>query len=141
MNEKNVESDYVLKDNDFISSRVHRHEFPVLASPIPIIHLDDHLLVIDKPPSLPVHACGKYRLNTIMSILEKENNLKDLHSTYCSRNALPTCRLVLHRLDRLASGLMILARTRARAQRFHEDMRNRDMQKEYVCRVEGKFPE
>lgn len=49
-----VEPDYILKDNDFITNRIHRHEFPVLAAPIPIIHKDKDFLVIDKPPSLPV---------------------------------------------------------------------------------------
>ena len=49
--------------------------------------------------------------------------------------------LVIHRLDRLTSGVMILARSKARAQKLHEAMRNREMHKEYVCRVKGLFPE
>lgn len=54
MNGQTVEGNYVLKDNDFITNQIHRHEFPVLAAPIPIVHMDDDILVIDKPPSLPV---------------------------------------------------------------------------------------
>lgn len=34
-----------------------------------------------------------------------------------------------------------MAKSRVMAQKFHEQMRNREMHKEYVCRVEGKFPE
>lgn len=49
-----VDANYTLKDNDFITNQIHRHEFPVLAAPIPIIHMDENFLVIDKPPSLPV---------------------------------------------------------------------------------------
>ena len=79
VNGQPVSLDYQLKDNDFITHRIHRHEFPVLAAPIPIIHSDEQLLVIDKPPSLPVHACGKFRLNSIISVLEKENKIQDLH--------------------------------------------------------------
>ncbi|KAI2804200.1 hypothetical protein RDWZM_007693 [Blomia tropicalis] len=122
-----VDANYTLKDNDFITNQIHRHEFPVLAAPIPIIHMDENFLVIDKPPSLPVHPCGKYRLNSITSLLEKENNITDLH--------------VVHRLDRLTSGIMIFARNKTKAQKLHEQMRQREMHKEYVCRVSGEFPE
>lgn len=48
---------------------------------------------------------------------------------------------MIHRLDRLTSGIMIFARTDERAKLLHEEMRNREMHKEYVCRVEGYFPE
>lgn len=34
-----------------------RHETPVLASPLRIIHVDEELLVLDKPCSLPVSQC------------------------------------------------------------------------------------
>ena len=127
MNHETVDLDYKLKDNDFITHRIHRHEFPVLAVPIPIVYCDDDLLVIDKPPSMPIHPCGKYRLNTVTSILEKENKFDDVH--------------VIHRLDRLTSGVLIMARNRSKAQKIHEKMRNREMKKEYLCRVVGKFPE
>ncbi|KPM11714.1 RNA pseudouridylate synthase domain-containing protein 2-like protein [Sarcoptes scabiei] len=127
VNGETIDGDYILRDNDLISHRIHRHEFPVLAAPIPIIYCDDNILVIDKPPSIPVHPCGKFRLNTILSLLERENNLDNLH--------------VIHRLDRLTSGVMIFGRSRDHAQRFHEQIRERKVQKEYVCRVEGFFPD
>ncbi|CAH1645150.1 unnamed protein product [Spodoptera littoralis] len=66
-----------------------RHETPVLASPLRIIHVDEELLVLDKPCSLPVHPCGRYRHNTVVFILAKEYNLKNLRT--------------IHRLDRLTS--------------------------------------
>lgn len=78
--------DYQLKYNDLITHRIHRHELPVLAAPIPIIYSDDDLLVIDKPPSLPVHACGKFRLNSIISVLEKEQKIKNLHRKLFTSN-------------------------------------------------------
>lgn len=152
VNGESVDSDYVLKNNDFITNRLHRHEFPVLAAPIPIVFMDNDILVIDKPPSLPVHPCGKYRLNTITSLLEKENKIKNIHGKKFIMMISRRIHIILtddqsfsfsvvHRLDRLTSGVMIMARTKAKAQKLHEEMRNREMHKEYVCRVEGKFPE
>lgn len=36
---------------------------------------------------------------------------------------------------------MIFARNKTKAQKLHEQMRQREMHKEYVCRVSGEFPE
>ena len=54
VNSKIVDVNYELKDNHLITDYMHRHELPVLASPLSIIDLSDEMLVIDKPPSIPV---------------------------------------------------------------------------------------
>ncbi|CAH0726286.1 unnamed protein product, partial [Brenthis ino] len=104
-----------------------RHETPVLASPLRIIHVDEELLVLDKPCSLPVHPCGRYRHNTVVFILAKEYNLKNLRT--------------IHRLDRLTSGLLLFGRSPKKARQMEHQIRNRQVQKEYVCRVDGEFPD
>ena len=47
--------------------------------------------------------------------------------------------LAVHRLDRLTSGLLILARTIERAQQLEVEIREHKVAKEYVCRVQGEF--
>lgn len=56
VNNEVIDENYVLKDNDLIINTVHRHECPVLACSLEIIHLSDDMLVIDKPPSVPVNT-------------------------------------------------------------------------------------
>ena len=51
-----VKKDYVIKANDFLQNRLHRHELPVLGLPIKVIHESDDFVVVDKPPSVPVSA-------------------------------------------------------------------------------------
>ena len=46
--------DTVVKDNELVTHRVHRHEPPVTAAPLNIIHQDEDLVVLDKPASIPV---------------------------------------------------------------------------------------
>ena len=46
--------DTVIRKNTLIRHRIHRHEPPVLHCPLKIIHQDKEMLVIDKPPSIPV---------------------------------------------------------------------------------------
>lgn len=126
VNYEKVPTDYSLKHNDLLANIVHRHEVPVVASPIEIVHIDKDVVVINKPASIPVHPCGRYRHNTIVFILAKEYNLKNLRT--------------IHRLDRLTSGVLMFGRTVRKALELEEHIRNRLVHKEYVCRVEGDFP-
>jgi len=127
VNYEQVDTEYRLRHNDLLANIVHRHETPVLSKPIEVIHLSEELVVLDKPCSLPVHPCGRYRHNTVVFILAKEYNLKNLRT--------------IHRLDRLTSGLLMFGRNPRKAREMEQQIRNRQVLKEYVCRVEGEFPE
>lgn len=72
--------DYKLKNGDKLTHTKHRHELPVLADKIKIIHNDENYLVIDKPCSIPIHPCGKYRYNSLAIILTKEFGFKNFRS-------------------------------------------------------------
>ncbi|XP_076256013.1 pseudouridylate synthase RPUSD2-like isoform X4 [Rhynchophorus ferrugineus] len=127
VNYEKVPTDYKLKHNDLLANVVHRHETPVLSHSIKLIHVDEDIVVLDKPCSLPVHPCGRYRHNTVVFILAKEYNLKNLRT--------------IHRLDRLTSGLLLFGRSPKKARQMEHQIRNRLVSKEYVCRVEGEFPD
>ncbi|KAK2520487.1 Rpusd2 [Columba livia] len=128
LNEEPVRDlDIVLKNNDFLRNTVHRHEPPVTAQPIQILVENDEVVVVDKPSSLPVHPCGRFRHNTVIFILGKEHDLKELHT--------------IHRLDRMTSGVLMFAKTVEVSKRIDEQVRERQLEKEYVCRVLGEFPE
>jgi len=46
----------------------------------------------------------------------------------------------VHRLDRLTSGVLVLARTKEAARQLQGQMMEGRTTKEYVCRVVGEFP-
>ncbi|CAG0894503.1 unnamed protein product [Darwinula stevensoni] len=127
VNYEPVGLEYVIKGNDLMANTIHRHEVPVTAAPLKIVHSDENLIVIDKPSSIPIHPCGRYRHNSVMWILAKDHGLTSLHT--------------LHRLDRLTSGLLLIARHANIARSFEVQLRNRELVKEYICRVDGCFPE
>lgn len=81
---------------------MHRHEPPVSAVPVTVVYSDDDIVVVDKPASVAVHPGGRYRRNTLVCILAKEQQLYDVSP--------------VHRLDRLTSGVMILAKSKAAAE-------------------------
>nr|XP_020446402.1 RNA pseudouridylate synthase domain-containing protein 2 [Monopterus albus] len=117
----------VLKHNDHLRNTVHRHEPPVVGRPLEILVDDGEVLVVDKPASIPVHPCGRFRHNTVIFILGKEQGICELHT--------------VHRLDRLTSGVLLFARTLETSKKLDQLVRDRQLEKEYVCRVEGEFPE
>ena len=53
-------------------------------SRIRVIRMTEDLVVVDKPASIPVHPCGRYRHNTIVFILAKEAGLKNLRTIHRS---------------------------------------------------------
>ena len=52
-----------------------KHEPPVPYYPIKVIGETDDMFAINKPSSIPVHACGSYRYNTVEMIIRKELHL------------------------------------------------------------------
>ncbi|EDV26051.1 uncharacterized protein TRIADDRAFT_1807, partial [Trichoplax adhaerens] len=126
VNNKIPSANTIVRDNDVIRNTVHRHEPPVTANPIQIIKMDDDIVVINKPASIPVHPCGRYRHNSVVFMLARDYGLQNLHT--------------IHRLDRLTSGILIFARTLQKAQELEKQVRDRQIEKQYVCRVDGEFP-
>ncbi|ESO03497.1 hypothetical protein HELRODRAFT_173801 [Helobdella robusta] len=123
---KKIDVDYVIQNGDVIVNRVHRHELPITDKRIDLISNTEDLLVVDKPASIPIHPCGRYRHNSLLYILAKEYGFRNLR--------------VLYRIDRLTSGLVILAKTEQKTREIMEQIKNRLMEKVYLCKVEGEFP-
>ncbi|CDH15361.1 probable Bifunctional protein RIB2 [Zygosaccharomyces bailii ISA1307] len=115
----------IIRNGDLIRHQIHRHEPPVTSRPIKVVYEDANLLVIDKPNGIPVHPTGRYRFNTITKILEKKLG-QTVHP--CNR------------LDRLTSGLMFMAKTPKGADDMADQLKAREVSKEYVARVVGNFP-
>lgn len=118
---------YIVKSSQKISHFLHRHEPPVMAWDITILQKEPEVLTVCKPASIPVHPCGQYRKNTVVGILQAEHGLAPLFP--------------IHRLDRLVSGLLIFARNATRADLFRQQIEAGMVQKQYIARVIGVFPE
>lgn len=119
--------DQRVESSDLIGHKLHRHEPPVTAQPIKILFQGEGRLVIDKPGSIPAHPSGRYRFNSLVEILRYDLGISHLS--------------VINRLDRLTSGICILATDPMSAEKLHQQMEDRLLQKEYVARVLGEFPE
>jgi|GEM_PF-786070 len=77
---------------------------PPVRTDIEVVWSDDDLLVVDKPPHLPVTPGGPWVRHTLLHLLETRTGCTEL--------------VPLHRLDRLTSGLVVLSRTRGTRAHF-----------------------
>lgn len=120
-----IDPTHVLQNGDTIEHIAHRHEPPV-AEGVAVVALDNRVVAVDKPASMPMHPCGSYHFNTLTSILRHEFGYNDLRQ--------------VHRLDKLTSGLVLLAKSAAVAKELCESIGTGMTQKTYIARVLGCFP-
>lgn len=128
VNGKHVGPNYVLKNGDKVSHKIHRHEPPVTAEPVQILHEDEGMIVINKPSGVPVHPAGRYSYNSVVEIMKAERG-PGFYPYPCNR------------LDRLTSGIMFVGKNPKAAAKLSIQIQDRNVRKEYLARVIGKFPD
>ena len=95
--------------------------------PLEVLHVDDALLVIDKPAGLVVHPGAGNRTGTLQNAL--------LHR-YPELTALPRAGLV-HRLDKDTSGLLLVARTLQSHTALTAALERREIKRTYRAICQG----
>lgn len=128
VNGKCVGPDYVLRNGDLISHTLHRHEPPVSADAVGVIHEDEDMIVINKPAGIPVHPAGRYNFNSVVEIMKADRGAGFMPYP-CNR------------LDRLTSGIMFIAKNVPAAEALGIKIMQRTVRKEYLARVIGRFPD
>ena len=97
-----------------------------------IIYEDNHLLVVNKPAGQLVQGDQTGR-TTLLE--EAKNWLKEKYNKPGN-----VFLGLVHRLDRPASGVVVLARTSKAASRLSEEIRSRRLRKTYWAQVAGEIP-
>jgi len=100
---------------------------------IKIIYEDNHLLVVVKPAGIPSQAdkTGDVDMLTLLKAYIKEKYNKP-GEVYLG---------LVHRLDRMTSGVMAFARTSKAASRLSKNIREGDFKKRYIAVVNGYMDE
>lgn len=115
------------------SSRVYTfpHIYIFMLRDDDVLHCDDRLFVIDKPPGMLSQADATGDADAVAQgkawLREHEGARRD-----------PFLGLV-HRLDRPASGVLVMARTSSAARELSEQFRERLVDKRYLALVEGEM--
>lgn len=134
-NKKRIKPDYKLKEGDFIRippvKVSERPDLPsanleqVAALEHAILYEDDALMLINKPSGVAVHGGSGLQFGLIeglRALRPKEKNLE-----------------LVHRIDRDTSGLLLVAKKRSVLRSLHEQLRNKEMNKQYLALVRGQW--
>ncbi len=90
-----------------------------------ILYEDDHILVLNKPSGTAVHGGSGLSFGVIegLRVLRPEAKFLEL----------------VHRLDRDTSGVLLIAKKRSALRALHEQLRLKQMQKDYLALVRGQW--
>lgn len=91
-----------------------------------VLHVDEHLLVLDKPGNLPVHPSARYHRNTLTALLRRRLGPK--HGWEMA-----------HRLDRETSGVMVFGRRGGSGPLIKGSFFRREVEKQYLALVHGRL--
>ena len=100
------------------------------AIPLSILHEDDAIAVIDKPPGMVVHPARGHGAGTLASALVH-------HFGQLSQQGGAARPGIVHRLDRDTSGVIVVAKTDAAHQNLSDQFKSRTVRKEYLAIVGG----
>ncbi len=96
---------------------------------INVLYEDNHIIVVEKPFNVPTQEDDSKDMDLLRMVKEyvrvKYNKPGEAYIG------------LIHRLDRVAGGIMVFARTSKAASRLSEQIRNRKFEKEYLTVVEG----
>ncbi|MFA6929464.1 MAG: RluA family pseudouridine synthase [Lentisphaeria bacterium] len=86
---------------------------------------DEHLLLLNKPPSLPCHPAGAFFNHTLWAWLKQSKKLANVH--FCNR------------LDRESSGIVSVGKNSSAAALLNQALQQPEACKEYLVLVHGHF--
>jgi 23S rRNA pseudouridine1911/1915/1917 synthase len=114
--------------NDFVALNVAAYQQPY-APPVgvdlSVIHEDDDLLVLNKPPGIVVHPTGVHLYDTLLNVL---------HARYADAAYLPR---PVHRLDRETGGVLVCVKNDAARTHVARQIEARRIVKTYRALVHG----
>ncbi|TWU41786.1 RluA family pseudouridine synthase [Novipirellula artificiosorum] len=99
---------------------------PDVNASIGILHQDGSMVVVDKPAPLPIHPCGRFNRNSLLSMLQPFYPGEKLR--------------LAHRLDANTTGVVLFCRTREAARFVQPQFERREVGKLYLTRVVGHVP-
>jgi 23S rRNA pseudouridine1911/1915/1917 synthase len=118
---------------DVISVCAEREELAATpeALPLSIVYEDEDLLVVNKPAGMAVHVGAGAKSGTLVNAL--------LHHVKTLSSAGGTGRPgIVHRLDKMTSGLVVVAKNDAAHRQLAEQFKSRAVRKTYVLLVHGR---
>ena len=116
-----------------------RREDPFLSKIRPALRVayeDQHVLVVDKKPGLAAHPDAHEKVNTLITHAQAYLYQKGEYDPAAPGSFAPA---LCNRLDRFTGGLEIIAKTHEAMDILNQKIRDREIEKHYLCAALGHF--
>lgn len=145
VNGKTVKPNYKVKPEDviqiFLPTEPRDIEIIPQNIPLDIVYEDNDLLIVNKPSQMVVHpAYGNYD-STLVNALTYYLNKDDLAKDPENPNSIKTRPLLVHRIDKNTTGLLVVAKTEDAQTKLAEQFYYHTIERTYTALVWGDFKE
>ncbi|MEK7691294.1 MAG: RluA family pseudouridine synthase [Bdellovibrionota bacterium] len=130
-------SSQVITGDEILVTSIRKTE-PTVSFDYRILFEDTDLLIIDKPPNLPVHPAGRYFFNTLLTHLRTHGHRTPLPGAQDHR---PEDYFLVHRIDKETSGILVMARNARACAALVYQFATRKTAKRYLAITHGTTQE
>lgn len=99
-----------------------------------ILYEDEQILLVDKRPGLVVHPDASEKVNTLITHVQAYLYQKGEWDSMEPGTFAPT---LCNRIDRFTGGIVIIAKTEAAMRILNRKIRDREIEKRYLCIIHG----
>ncbi len=124
-------------NDEFFARPAPENAFLSLYQPrLNILYEDAHILLLDKRPGMAVHPDESERVNTLLTHLQAYLYQKKEWSPSRENSFAPA---LCNRIDRNTGGIVIAAKTAEALRIMNQKIRDREVEKFYLCAVRGRL--
>ncbi len=144
VNNKRAEKDYRLIEGDSVQLYIndeffdarHESDFTKLRTSLDIVYEDENIILINKPKGMLCHDDDKESFNTLANHIKSYLYHKNEYNPQNENSFVPS---LCNRIDRNTQGIVIAAKNAASLRIMNEKIRNREIDKYYICIAHGYF--
>lgn len=123
-------------NDEFFDQPTPENAFLKLFKPkLDILYEDEHILLVNKAPGMVVHADETEKVNTLINHIQAYLYQKKEWSPYWEHAFAPA---LCNRIDRNTGGIVIAAKTAEALRVMNQKIRDRELEKRYLCVVQGR---
>lgn len=124
-----------LKD-EFFQTEPKQYDFLKAPDKLNVLYEDDNILILDKKPGLIVHPDENYHFDSLIARVQHHLYAKGEYDPEAENSFAPA---LINRIDRNTGGIVMAAKNAETLRIMNEKVKNREMQKLYLCVVCGKM--
>lgn len=123
---------------EFFEQLPDRYDFFKAPKAISILYEDEHILLVDKKPGLIVHPDENYHFDSLIARIQHYLYDKGEYNPKEEQSFAPA---LVNRIDRNTGGIVIAAKSAEALRILNLKMRDRELEKYYLCIIHGRLPQ